>query len=120
MLSVTSRQYFVELALGVHPAPPFKSLDDVEERIIDPLLDAFEGVEGPEDVDLGFDLSTGTLSISMVVEADSQAHALEDAVAAARTAIHATGGHTPEWDEIADLSEDHFASTVRPAELVDC
>lgn len=120
MLPVEVQGYYVELTTVVQPTDAFKSIDDVEERIVDPLLEAFEGVEGPEDVDLGFDLAIGQLTISMFIEANTQAEALAVATAAARTAIHATGGHTPGWDGRGDLPEDAFQSSVRPADLIDC
>lgn len=110
---VGTTTYYVELIVGVR-----RDNNDLE-SIIDPLMDAFEGLTGVSDVDLGVDFGERTLTISMYVDADTEGGAINDAIAAARTAIHQTGGHTPGWENSMPEANDFFSS-VKRADLVDC
>jgi len=93
-----NRDYYVELSFvmrdGDHPA----DLEPVIEPVIEVLMGAFEGVTGISDVDLGFELATARLDISIYLRASSDGKALDQAATAARTALHAAGHATPGWE----------------------
>ncbi|MCD2158128.1 hypothetical protein LQL77_31030 [Rhodococcus cerastii] len=77
--------YYVELTVTMQPEA------GDPEAVIDPLMDAFDAVDGVRDVDLAIDLGERTLTISMYVGADAEGGAINAAIAAARTAIRAIG-----------------------------
>ncbi|OZD79257.1 hypothetical protein CH273_13520 [Rhodococcus sp. 05-339-2] len=102
--------YYVELVCGVRHEG---DLGDV----VDPLMDAFEELSGVNDVDVATDNERSELTVFLYVPAKSQPEALEIAQAATRTAVHATGGWTPDWDESEGIDPEP-RSTVQRADLV--
>lgn len=111
-----TRSYYVELSFLVrddgNPA-------DLATHI-DPLLEAFEQVDGLSDVDLGADLERSAMQICMHLPASTGEEALAVALVAARTAIHAAGHGTPGWEGSFGrvLETGQYASMVRPADLI--
>ncbi|MCD2153496.1 hypothetical protein LQL77_07200 [Rhodococcus cerastii] len=93
--------YYVELTVTMQ-----SEAGDLE-AVVDPLMDAFEGLVGVRDVDLAIDLGERTLTISMYVGADAKGGAINAANAAARTAIRAIGIPEP----------DSFHTFVKRADL---
>lgn len=83
-------------ATGGATLPP-EEVDSILDRIMNELvkLDAV-------DPDMGGTLSTGETWITVLVEAEDQWGALDSGSGILRTALHAAGGRTPDWD-IGDL-----------------
>lgn len=100
--------YYVELVCGVRHEG---DLGDV----VDPLMDAFDELSGVNDVDVATNNERSELTVFLYVSAKSQPEALEIAQTATRTAVHATGGWTPDWDDGIDPEP---RSTVQRADLV--
>jgi hypothetical protein len=82
------------------------------EEHLDCVADELMGLDGIVDPDLGATLSTGVVTFTLGVDAETMEAAMRLASAAIRTAIHAADGCTPNW---AATYED-IESTVRSAE----
>lgn len=67
---------------------------------------------GTEDPFVSADLGDGTVSFSFVVDASNPVLAATHGSGAVRSAIHASGGCTPDWP-----SEDHDAWAVRLVDM---
>jgi len=81
--------------------------DDLD-RLLDRVMEELEKLHNVEDPDLTASLAKGNVSIMLTVEAPDALTAVADAMAAIRTAFHATGVATPEWptftsSELVDL-----------------
>lgn len=63
------------------------------------IADALFDLDDVHDQDLIADLSTGTLTFSIGVEADDESGALDRALGAVRTALHVAGRGTPGWEQ---------------------
>lgn len=74
---------------------------DEAEKLFDALADAVYDLSDVIDADLGANLADARFDFSMAVDAETEVEALQQGLAAVRTAVHATGGSTPGW-------EDHF------------
>ncbi|SFF35619.1 hypothetical protein [Curtobacterium sp. YR515] len=75
--------------------------DDVRAELstdFDLIADALFDLEDVHDQDLTADLATGTLTFSIGVVADDEFRALDRALGAVRTALHAAGRGTPGWE----------------------
>jgi hypothetical protein len=68
------------------------------------IADAFYEVDGLIDPDLELDITTNTLTFSMIVEAPNEGDAMMAGLSAARTALHMAGKGTPGWEEHYRLS----------------
>jgi hypothetical protein len=80
----------------------------VLDRILVRVMAVLERLHNVEDPDLTASLATGDVSIMVTVEAPDSLAAAASALAAIRTAFHATGVATPEWPtftgtELVDL-----------------
>jgi hypothetical protein len=62
------------------------------------LLDVEASDESVSDPDLAADITTGWVEVELTVEAEDAIGAITTAVATLRTAIHAAGDATPEWE----------------------
>lgn len=78
-------------------------LDDVMDELLTLAAD---------DPTIDVDLATGHLSLAVVVEAKNPVGATAQASGLFRTAIHAAGGHTPDWP-----NEDNPSWAVRLMDL---
>lgn len=67
---------------------------------------------GTEDAAIGAAGREGTVEISGTVEAESPDEAITKGAGLIRTAIHAAGGHTPDW------TVDWISVSARKADLV--
>lgn len=65
----------------------------------DAVADALFDLEDVHDQDLTADLASRTLIFSIGVVADDEFAALERALGAVRTALHAAGRGTPGWEQ---------------------
>lgn len=61
--------------------------------------EALSEMDGVFDQDVEADLSRKTLTFSLGVTSSSEVRALETAITAVRTALHAAGGGTPGWED---------------------
>ena len=75
-------------------------LSECVEQVMEPWAALEECHERLLDFALGMDLSTGTVEAEITVEADAVEEAVSLAVSSLRSAIHASGGLTPDWDTI--------------------
>jgi hypothetical protein len=109
-------RYWIELACRVKPGR-----GDFEEHVLG-LMDALMDEPGAVDPDLAVELEGGRMVISMGVDAETDRVALEQALLYARSAIHRTGGHTPDWGKSPDAEQfviaDGFDARVRPANAI--
>lgn len=62
------------------------------------------------DSDVSATLTTGEVSVSIAAAAETYDEALECADACIRSAIHAAGGHTPNWVTVATRSRQLVAA----------
>lgn len=62
------------------------------------------------DADVSAELTNGIVSVSLTASADDYDSAAAIADSCIRSAIHAAGGHTPEWVTIATRSRQLIAS----------
>lgn len=69
------------------------------ERILDSLAEQVAELVDVEDADLGANLVEQQFSICMYVTAKDQVEAARLALGAARSAVHAAGGGTADWDK---------------------
>lgn len=65
----------------------------------DAIAEALFDLDDVHDQDLTADLSTGTLTFSIGVDADDESGARDRALGAVRTALHVAGPGTPGWDQ---------------------
>ncbi|MGH1550999.1 hypothetical protein ACRAWB_18200 [Leifsonia poae] len=68
------------------------------ESLFDAVAEAFFDCDGLQNADVSADLRAHTLTFEMDVEGGREADALERALAAVRTTLHAAGGATPGWE----------------------
>lgn len=89
---------FTVTATGASSADTERILDEHTDKLMDELLDLEECNTNMHDPSVGAELSTGTVDVLMLVDAP-----VDDAVKISRdiirTAIHAAGGWTPQWDD---------------------
>ena len=69
------------------------------ESLFDRVADTFFECEGIENADVAADLQAHTLTFEMDVAGAREADALERALGAVRTTLHAAGGATPGWEK---------------------
>ena len=69
--------------------------EDVE-RVVQAIMDHLATL-GAVDPDIGGSLATGHIHMATLVEAEDDLEAIHKASGLMRTAIHATGGRTPDW-----------------------
>jgi hypothetical protein len=74
---------------------------DELDRLLDRVMAELERLHNVEDPDLTASLAKGEVSIMLTVEAPDSLAAAATALAAIRTAFHATGVATPEWPTFA-------------------
>jgi nicotinic acid phosphoribosyltransferase len=79
-------------------------------------MDALVPLDGISDADVGLDLHDRRLDVCMFVDATSNDEAVRMGIAAVGTAVHATGGHTPEWERA--LEADAFTTRAARADLL--
>ncbi|WP_144710994.1 hypothetical protein [Curtobacterium pusillum] len=72
--------------------------DDIT-AAFDLIADALFELEDVHDQDLSADVGTRTLTFSVGVTADDEFGALDRALGAVRTALHAAGRGTPGWEQ---------------------
>lgn len=72
---------------------------DQLEAILDTLVEHVANLVDVGDADLGANLADSQFFISMYVDAEDQIQAAIAALAAARSAVHAAGGGTADWDQ---------------------
>ncbi|WP_105033479.1 hypothetical protein [Cryobacterium aureum] len=72
---------------------------DAFESAFDAIADALYDCKGIDNADLAGDLSTQIAIFSMDVDAEDEVTALTIGLGAARTALHASGGATPGWED---------------------
>lgn len=110
-----TRDYYVELKFDVREVGDATPLD--LEVVVDQLMDALDDVDGLTDVDMGANLSDSTIEFCVHLQAASQPDAHRAAVLAVRTAIHAAGGHTPDWEQSFEnlFANEQYQSTVNLA-----
>ncbi len=89
-------RYYLEITCRAHGI----SRDRAEE-IFDELAEAVYDLADVIDADLGANLEECLLDFTMAIDAEDEVSALRQGLTAVRTAIHASGGSTPGW-------EDHF------------
>ncbi|OBG92658.1 hypothetical protein A5697_06935 [Mycobacterium sp. E3251] len=87
--------------------------DEAAEAHFDEVAEAFAGLTDV-DGDVGVHLKEGRVDLCMTVNADDRPGALFKAFVAARTAVHAAGGGTSEWDSWLPtlLDADDYRSSV--------
>ena len=86
----------IELDLVFSEDTTFETLDTLLDALAEATADIQDGIDG--DVSLNFALRTMTIHLSLDDESDEKAFAR--GLAAARTAVHASGGPTPGWEKI--------------------
>lgn len=86
---------------------------DLDEHT-DAVMDELMSLESDTlfDADVSAELATSTVEISVVAKSESFDEAASLADSAIRSAIHATGAHTPEWVNVA------FTPTATKSNLV--
>ncbi|MEE6175626.1 hypothetical protein [Mycobacterium sp. 050134] len=107
--------YYIEFTFGSD-----RPFDEAIEGHLDDLAEAFAGITDV-DGDVGADLKAGRVDLCMTVNASDRSEALHKAFVAARTAVHAAGGHTGTWDGWLQklLESDEYRTTVAPSSLRD-
>jgi hypothetical protein len=73
-------------------------LDAHTDLVADCLIDLEESHPQLLDSTVSTDLKAGTVEITVTVEADDYASAIDVAEACIRTGIHSAGGHTGAWE----------------------
>lgn len=96
-------------------------LDDRTDQLMDHLLAIEEAQPYIQDPDLTATLSTGMVQVSMYIDADDLPDAGQKLVATVRHAIHAIGGGTPGWEQVAREVQEKcmLVSPVNDRELAD-
>lgn len=74
-------------------------LDQVDE-ITQHLTELEDCTPGLLDNSIGIDTSTGMFEAEITIEADKAEDAFSAGMSCLRSAIHAAGGSTPDWDEV--------------------
>lgn len=87
-------RYYLEITCQLQNG----SRDEMEE-LFEPLADALYDLTNVIDADLGANLDRGQFDFTMAVDADDEVAALQAGIAAVRSAVHATGGGTPGWEQ---------------------
>jgi len=72
---------------------------EVFEALFDRVSDEFFELDAVHDQDVAGNVADATLTFSMTVSANDEVEALPIAMAAVRTAIHASEGSTSTWDK---------------------
>jgi hypothetical protein len=83
------------------------------EAHLDCVADSLVELDGVVDPDMGANLSAGTVTFTMSVDAEAQPQALQVASTAIRTAIHAAEGCTAGWEGLFQDGR----QVVTPSEL---
>lgn len=104
--------YYVEMTLWIDPDDDREGL----EAFLDEVAEAFEDIRDVTG-DVGVNFGTGQIDFCMTVSATDEADALALAVTAARTAVHAAGGNTADWNGLVGrvLESRQYRSTVAPS-----
>ena len=114
---MTLARYWIEIGCQVRPKDA-----DLETSFLR-LMDALLEEPGAVDPDITAELETGSVIISMWVDAKTDRSALELALVYARSAIHKVGGYTPDWGEPPGdgfFVAEGFDARVRPADVTAC
>ena len=74
------------------------TVDAATSALMDALIDLENSDNHLSDADLTVNLASGVVEVQMVIEAEDLGDAANYAHCVLRTAIHATGGHTPGWE----------------------
>jgi hypothetical protein len=106
--AMTTR-YYLELSFIVSNHGTSEDL----EAHLDCVADFLADLDGVVDPDIGANLSAGTVTFTMSVDAEAQPQALMVAQVGLRTAMHAAKGCTAGWE---DLFQDG-RQVVTPSEL---
>lgn len=75
----------------------------------------FRNLEGILNPEMGGALGDHRLEFSMVVPLKDRQKAERKACAAVRSALHAAGAATPDWDRLVDEAIDRSSRTTAPA-----
>ena len=114
-------KYGIRVDLGIRFARE-EDCDSVAEQvevIIEHLIDLEDTDCGLIDSTIGLDLGNRVLDAELTVEAETRGAALDCGVACLRSAIHAAGGGTPEWEDepetgvVAFMLDDDEGVSVR-------
>lgn len=81
---------------GTRTLPSPDEISTNADRLMEALLDLEESC-GVEDSAISANLAEGTIEVSVVAHGDTYEEAEATAQSCVRTAIHAIGGHTPDW-----------------------
>lgn len=105
--------FYVEMTFG-DDGP----LTDATLAQLDEVADAFADLDDV-DGDVGVDAAAGRVDLCITLTAENAPEALLKAFTAARTAVHAAGGHTGTWDSWLEkmLEEAQYRSSVAPSAL---
>lgn len=76
------------------------SLEESVERVVEEFAKLEGCTDGLLDFALGANLVAGDVEVEITVEADALEDAVSLGVSSLRTAIHAAGGGTPNWDTL--------------------
>lgn len=107
-----TRSYYVEITCQASETAA------TLERHLDEVMDALQNEPGIEDADIGASLAEGVVDFCLHLDAEDSSDALRKAHVLVRSALHAAGGGTPDWDSLINLIlNDEAETTVRPAEL---
>lgn len=106
MIAIKLTKYFTVTTTG-------SDLDAHSDVVMDELLALEECTKNISNADVSAALTEGTIEISVTATGEDFDNAVALADSTIRAAIHASGGHTPEW-VIPTLSP-----TSQHAELVD-
>lgn len=90
-------KYAIKAALAVRG--DFDDLGDVVEKIADELANLQDCNERLLDFAFGSDSTDSTVEFELTVEADNVDETINVGGSWLRTAIHATGGSTPGWED---------------------
>jgi len=88
------KSYHLEVAVEAR----LESSEDFE-SIFETLADALADCDGVMNADLAADTPSHVLTFEMDVAGGREAEALERGLVAVRTALHAAGGSTAEWEK---------------------
>lgn len=102
----------VEISIGPKAPPP--SHEDFE-AFFDAIADAFYECEGIFDQDVSGNADTGDIVFSLAIDTDDPAEALQRALGAVRTAMHAAGGRTPGWEQRIEEALSQISGTKTTA-----
>ncbi len=105
------------ISQSVHAPGRTEALEAATDALMAALADLEEADPRVNDVDLGGNYLTGHADVRMLIDADNEGEAALYAFTTLRTAIHATGGLTPGWENATvqlvvtreDVTEDLYA-----------